>query len=101
MPESTTSSPQPDLRADSSDVLARILRKRILLLDGAMGTLIQGFQPGEKEFRGERFAAFRAFVCFQLKARQRGHLEEIAEEISADGFFDQRDLEVLIGHRIE
>lgn len=56
MPESTTSSPQPDLRADASDVLAGLLRERILLLDGAMGTLIQGFQPGEKEFRGERFA---------------------------------------------
>ena len=56
MPEPTTSSPQPDLRADASDELAGILRERILLLDGAMGTLIQGFQPGEKEFRGERFA---------------------------------------------
>ena len=56
MPESTTSSPQPDLRPDATDVLAGILRERILLLDGAMGTLIQGFQPGEKEFRGERFA---------------------------------------------
>ena len=56
MPESTTSSPQPDLRADASDVLAGILRERILLLDGAMGTLIQGFRPDEKEFRGERFA---------------------------------------------
>ncbi|WP_372727966.1 methionine synthase [Nocardioides sp.] len=32
------------------------MRERILVLDGAMGTLIQGFQPGEAEFRGERFA---------------------------------------------
>jgi 5-methyltetrahydrofolate--homocysteine methyltransferase len=56
LPESTTSSRKPDLRPDATDVLAGILRERILLLDGAMGTLIQGFEPGEKEFRGERFA---------------------------------------------
>ena len=36
--------------------LAGILRERILVLDGAMGTMIQGYQPGEKDFRGERFA---------------------------------------------
>jgi 5-methyltetrahydrofolate--homocysteine methyltransferase len=47
---------QPDLRPDATERLGAIMRERILVLDGAMGTLIQGHQPGEREFRGERFA---------------------------------------------
>ncbi|MFD2863319.1 methionine synthase [Mucilaginibacter antarcticus] len=31
------------------------LRKRILIIDGAMGTMIQRYQLSEKDFRGERF----------------------------------------------
>lgn len=33
-----------------------ILQQRILILDGAMGTTIQQYGLGEKEFKGERFA---------------------------------------------
>ncbi|GAB3788801.1 methionine synthase [Nocardioides ungokensis] len=51
-----TPSSAPSLRPDATGALSALLRERILLLDGAMGTLIQGFQPGEVEFRGERFA---------------------------------------------
>ncbi len=36
--------------------LMRALDERILLLDGAMGTMIQGFGLNEDEYRGERFA---------------------------------------------
>jgi 5-methyltetrahydrofolate--homocysteine methyltransferase len=43
-------------RPDATEALTRTLRERILVIDGAMGTLIQGFAPGEAEFRGERFA---------------------------------------------
>ena len=32
--------------------------KRILVLDGAMGTMIQALQYDEAQFRGERFADF-------------------------------------------
>jgi len=35
--------------------LHEALEKRILLLDGAMGTLIQAHKLGEKDFRGDRF----------------------------------------------
>jgi 5-methyltetrahydrofolate--homocysteine methyltransferase len=38
------------------DNLERLLRDRILVIDGAMGTMIQALKFGEKEFRGERFA---------------------------------------------
>ena len=38
------------------DRLPGLLRQRILLLDGAMGTMIQRHSPGESDYRGERFA---------------------------------------------
>ncbi|MGA9851820.1 MAG: methionine synthase [Gammaproteobacteria bacterium] len=36
-------------------LLEELLQKRILLLDGAMGTMIQNYKLSEQEFRGERF----------------------------------------------
>ena len=38
------------------DVLENALRKRILILDGAMGTMIQRQKLDESGFRGTRFA---------------------------------------------
>ncbi|NOU20469.1 MAG: methionine synthase, partial [Methyloglobulus sp.] len=38
-----------------SALLKQELSKRILFLDGAMGTMIQGYKLEEKDFRGERF----------------------------------------------
>jgi 5-methyltetrahydrofolate--homocysteine methyltransferase len=38
--------------------LPDILTKRIVILDGAMGTMIQRFKLNEAQFRGERFADF-------------------------------------------
>src|SRR5690606_30044114 len=35
---------------------ARLLAERILILDGAMGTMIQQYKLSEMDFRGERFA---------------------------------------------
>ncbi len=37
--------------------LPELLSKRLLVLDGAMGTMIQRFKLSEAQFRGERFAA--------------------------------------------
>ena len=34
------------------------IKKRILVLDGAMGTMLQRYNFSEEDFRGERFAAF-------------------------------------------
>ncbi|HEX4822997.1 MAG TPA: methionine synthase [Candidatus Polarisedimenticolaceae bacterium] len=39
----------------TSHPLARLLLERILVLDGAMGTMIQSYRLGEADFRGERF----------------------------------------------
>ena len=42
------SPPQTDIRT--------LLKQRILVIDGAMGTMIQRYNPQEADFRGERFA---------------------------------------------
>lgn len=36
--------------------LREAIKDRILILDGAMGTMIQSYGLEEKDFRGERFA---------------------------------------------
>ncbi len=43
--------PQPD----RTEELRRLLTQRILVLDGAMGTMIQRYRLTEEDFRGERF----------------------------------------------
>ena len=54
MPASTE---RPSLeRPDASESLTALLAERILVIDGAMGTMIQGHQLGEDDYRGERFA---------------------------------------------
>ncbi len=40
---------------DKTSPLARAIGRRILILDGAMGTMIQGYQLAEADYRGERF----------------------------------------------
>src|ERR1700752_3058100 len=43
-------------------VLLAAARERILVLDGAMGTMIQGLQFDEAAFRGDRFSDFHRDV---------------------------------------
>ena len=38
--------------------IQQLLQERILILDGGMGTMIQGFRLSEADYRGERFADF-------------------------------------------
>jgi 5-methyltetrahydrofolate--homocysteine methyltransferase len=45
-------------RKQRIEALMRSLDERILLLDGAMGTMIQSYGLGEDDYRGERFADF-------------------------------------------
>ena len=40
---------------DYTKILHEILEKRILVLDGAMGTMIQGYNFSEEDYRGNRF----------------------------------------------
>ncbi|PCI21422.1 MAG: methionine synthase, partial [Piscirickettsiaceae bacterium] len=41
---------------DKTDELKALLQQRIMLLDGAMGTMIQSYNFSESDYRGERFA---------------------------------------------
>lgn len=43
---------------DSEELLRKQLKERILVLDGAMGTMIQSHKLSDAEFRSERFADF-------------------------------------------
>ena len=50
MPESSS------VRPDLTEELSAALRERILVMDGAMGTMIQRHGLAEEDYRGERFA---------------------------------------------
>ncbi len=45
-----------------AQALPAILRQRIAILDGALGTMIQRFKLGEADYRGERFKDFHKDV---------------------------------------
>jgi len=47
---------------DNTAQLKALLKERILVMDGAMGTLLQGYQLDEAGFRGERFADYERDV---------------------------------------
>ena len=44
------------VRPDATEELTSVLRERILVMDGDMGTLIQSHGLGEADYRGERYA---------------------------------------------
>ncbi|WP_136617188.1 MULTISPECIES: methionine synthase [Mesorhizobium] len=78
-------------KPDGSDVLAALTvaaRERILILDGAMGTQIQGLGFDEDQFRGEAFAGC---ACHQqgnndlLILTQPGAIEEIHYQYAIAG----------------
>ena len=46
---------EPNIRPDVTGELAATLGRRIMVIDGAMGTAIQRDRPDEAGYRGERF----------------------------------------------
>ena len=47
--------PTPN-QSKAQSQLQQLLKQRILILDGAMGTMIQGYKLNETDYRGQRFA---------------------------------------------
>ena len=47
-----------DHRPDATEELSAALRQRILVIDGAMGTMIQQYKLDEAQYRGERYADY-------------------------------------------
>jgi hypothetical protein len=61
-------------RPDATEALTAALRERILVMDGAMGTMIQRYGLSEADFRGERFADWQQDVrgnSARLRAQRR------------------------------
>jgi 5-methyltetrahydrofolate--homocysteine methyltransferase len=61
LPDPMSASMSPKVSPKRTALLAAA-RERILVLDGAMGTMIQGLQYDEAAFRGQRFADFHRDV---------------------------------------
>ena len=55
LPFVTSHSKQPIVINDILSTLTHAARERILIIDGAMGTMIQQYKLAEADFRGERF----------------------------------------------
>lgn len=79
------------------DLLKKLLAERIVLLDGAMGTMIQSYKLSEADYRGERFADFphdlkgnNDLLCLTkpdvIRAIHRGYLEAGSDIIETNTF---------------
>ncbi|MFI5153885.1 MAG: homocysteine S-methyltransferase family protein [Chitinophagales bacterium] len=77
------------------------LEKRILIIDGAMGTMIQCYKLSESDYRGKRFAEWKSdlkgnndLLCLTrpdiIKAIHREYLEAGADIIETNTFNAQR-----------
>src|SRR4051812_42498274 len=77
--------------------LSALMAERVLVLDGAMGTALQSFDLGERDYRGDRFAVHPTDLKGDhdvlaltrpdvVEAVHRGHLEAGADMISTDTF---------------
>jgi len=80
---------------------ARLLAERIMILDGAMGTMIQTYKLSEADFRGARFAEHGKDVKGNnellslvrpdiIQAIHEGYLEAGADVVETNTFW--RDL---------
>ena len=81
--------------------LQDIIKERIVILDGAMGTEIQGFRLGERDFRGERFREVSGMMSGNndmlnltrpgvIREIHRRYLEAGADLITTNTFSSQR-----------
>jgi 5-methyltetrahydrofolate--homocysteine methyltransferase len=91
------SEPHPSHRPDATEELSALLRERILVLDGAMGTMIQSFRLDEAAYRGERFASYDGDLAGDndllslsnpdvVRAIHRAYLEAGADIITTNTF---------------
>ncbi|MCW2868074.1 MAG: methionine synthase, partial [Marmoricola sp.] len=102
-PLSTTERPdvRDEHRPDATEHLTRLLAERILVIDGAMGTMIQGHGLGEDDYRGERFADWASDVRGNsdllsltqpdiIRSIHREYLESGADVVATNTFNAQR-----------
>ena len=91
----------PALPSDCTAALTELLRTRILVLDGAMGTMIQRHGFAEDDYRGARFADWPQDVKGNndllsltqpdaIRAIHRAYLDAGADLIETNTFNAQR-----------
>jgi 5-methyltetrahydrofolate--homocysteine methyltransferase len=91
----------PTLRPDATGPLTDALRTRILVLDGAMGTMVQAAGLAEADYRGERFADHDSDLFGNndllsltqpdlIRGIHRAHLDAGADLVSTNTFNAQR-----------
>lgn len=84
-------------RKSSAEVLPELLRQRILVLDGAMGSMIQRLHLTDAQMRGERFlghpkdlSRFSDILCLTMPAAiteiHRGYLQAGADIVETNSF---------------
>ena len=89
------------IRPDATETLTAALRERILVMDGAMGTMIQRHGLSEEDFRGERFADWQQDVRGNsdmlsltqpdvIRSIHREYLEAGADLVETNTFNAQR-----------
>src|SRR6195952_3721871 len=99
-PASTTDRPSL-ARPDAREALTALLKERILVIDGAMGTMIQGHGLDEAGYRGERFADWDSDVRGNsdllslsqpdiIRSIHREYLESGADIVATNTFSAQR-----------
>src|SRR4030095_15388791 len=81
--------------------IKKLLEERILIIDGAMGTMIQQYKLSEADYRGERFKDWSSdlkgnndLLCLTqpqiIKAIHKEYLEAGADIIETNTFNSQR-----------
>ncbi len=89
------------IRPDATEALTAALRERILVMDGAMGTMVQRHGLSEEDFRGARFADWGQDVRGNsdmlsltqpdvIRAIHREYLEAGADLVETNTFSAQR-----------
>lgn len=79
---------KPSIKSDITKKLESCLKERILIIDGAMGTMIQGYKLGEADYRGERFADWHTDIKGNndlLVLTRPGIIREIHDQYCAAG----------------
>ena len=92
---------EPQIRPDATEELTAALRERILVMDGAMGTMIQRYGLSEEDYRGERFKDWAQDIRGNsdllslsspdvIRAIHREYLEAGADLVETNTFSAQR-----------
>ncbi len=101
MTSPSTTDRTPRVRPDATEQLTGILSERVLVIDGAMGTMIQGHGLDEADYRGERFADWASEVKGNsdllsltqpdiIRSIHRSYLDAGADVVATNTFSAQR-----------